>query len=92
MRVDRLPHLFNCFLPPQLLDWSLNPLGETLLQSVKSFMTVFIQYNKGLENKLTRAPLPGLAIVYIYYIIESSFQEVCGLLDVCVTSGVHEKR
>ena len=47
--------------------WSLNPLEETLLQSVlKSFITVFIQYNEGLENKLTRAPLLGLA-KSIYY-------------------------
>ena len=38
------------------------PLKETLLQPVlKSFITVFIQYNEGLENKLTRASLLGLA-------------------------------
>ena len=37
-------------------------LEETLLQPVlKSFITVFIQYNEGLENKLTRTPLLGLA-------------------------------
>ena len=42
-------------------------LEETLLQPVlKSFITVFIQYNEGLENKLTRAPLLGLA-KSIYY-------------------------
>ena len=47
--------------------WSLNPLEETLLQSVlKSFITVFIQYNEGLENNLTRAPLLGLAKSILY--------------------------
>ena len=36
------------------------PLQETLLQPVlKSFITVF-NYNEGLENKLTRAPLLDL--------------------------------
>ena len=48
-------------------DWSLNPLEETLLQPVlKSFITVFIQNNEGLENNLTRASLLGLA-KSIYY-------------------------
>ena len=44
--------------------WSLNPLEETLLQSVlKSFIN---QYNEGLENNLTRAPLLGLAKSILY--------------------------
>ena len=50
------------FPPPHPADWSLNPLRETLLQLVlKSFISVFILNNEGLENKLTRAPLLGLA-------------------------------
>ena len=49
--------------PPK---WSLNPLEETLPQPVlKSFITVFIQY-KGIENKLTRTQLLGLA-KSVYY-------------------------
>ena len=38
------------------------------LKPVDSFITVFIQRNVGLENKLIRAPLLGLAksIYYIY--------------------------
>ena len=52
--------------------WSLNPLDETLLQS---FITVFIQYNEGLENNLTRAPLLGLAksILYRYIAVFKEF-------------------
>ena len=50
-----LPHL----PPPELVFQSIE---ETLLQPVlKTFKTAFIQYNEGLENKLTRAPLLGLA-------------------------------
>ena len=45
--------------PPELVFHSTD---ETLLQPVlKSFITVFIQYNEELENKLTRTPLLGLA-------------------------------
>ena len=45
-------------LPPELV---FQFIEETLLQPVlNSFITVFIQYNEGLENKLTRAPLLGL--------------------------------
>ena len=45
-----------------------NPLEETLLQpALKSFFAVFIQYSEGLENKLTRAPLLGLAKSIYYY-------------------------
>ena len=45
--------------PPELVFHSTD---ETLLQPVlKRFITVFIQYNEGLENKLTRTPLLGLA-------------------------------
>ena len=55
------------FPPPPPPNWSLNPLEETLLQpALKSFFAVFIQYSEGLENKLTRAPLLGLA-KSIYY-------------------------
>ena len=60
----------SSILPPSPFptrDWSLNPLEETLLQPVlKSFITVFIQNNEGLENNLTRASLLGLA-KSIYY-------------------------
>ena len=45
-------------LPPELV---FQFIEETLLQPVlNSFITVFIQYNEGLENKLTRAQLLGL--------------------------------
>ena len=55
---------FPNYPPPELVFQSIE---ETLLQSVlKSFITVFIQCNVGLENKLTRAPLLGLA-KSIYY-------------------------
>ena len=44
---------------PRLVSF---PLEETLVQPVlKSFITVFIQFNEELENKLTRASLLGLA-------------------------------
>ena len=45
--------------PPELFFQSIK---ETLLQPVlRRFITVFLQNNEGLENKLTRAPLLGLA-------------------------------
>ena len=57
-----VPDLVNSSLHPHPPSWSLNPLEETLLQpALKSFITVFIQYKEGLENKLTGAPLLGLA-------------------------------
>ena len=56
---SRLRQFFPTSSPPELVFQSIE---ETLLQPVmKSFITVFIQYNEGLENKLTRAPLLGLA-------------------------------
>ena len=59
---SQVADLVNSSPPPNHLDWFLNPLKETLLKPViKSLVTVFVQYNKGLENKLTRAPLLGLA-------------------------------
>ena len=68
MCVDRfagceVPDLVNSFPPlPSPPNWSLNSLEEIIQQPVlKSFTTVFIQNNEGLENKLTRAPLLGLA-------------------------------
>ena len=61
---SRLRQFFPSYPPPELVFQSIE---ETLLQSVlKSFITVFIQCNVGLENKLTRAPLLGLA-KSIYY-------------------------
>ena len=60
----RVPRKFSP--PPPPPKWSLNPLEETLPQPVlKSFITVFIQY-KGIENKLTRTQLLGLA-KSVYY-------------------------
>ena len=56
------------FPSPPPPNCSLNPLEETLLQpALKSFFAVFIQYSEGLENKLTRAPLLGLAKSIYYY-------------------------
>ena len=61
---SRLRQFFPTSPPPELVFQSIE---ETLLQPVlKSFITVFIQCNVGLENKLTRAPLLGLA-KSIYY-------------------------
>ena len=78
MRFDRLGSCENIplgsrprqFFPSPLptLQTLLSLLEETLLQPVlKSLITVFILYNKGMENKLTRAPLLGLATT-IYYL------------------------
>ena len=59
--------------PPELVFQSIE---ETLLQpALKSFITVFIQCNVGLENKLIRAPLLGLA-KSTYYIILSHFMQI----------------
>ena len=61
---------FQTLSSPHPLDWPLNPVEETLLQPVlKSFITVFIQYNEGLENKLTRNPLLGFAKSIYYQVI-----------------------
>ena len=60
--VPRIQTSCQLFPPPHPADWSLNPLRETLVQLVlKSFISVFILNNEELENKLTRAPLLGLA-------------------------------
>ena len=56
---SRLCQFFPTSPSPELVSQSIE---ETLLQPVlKSFITVFIQCNLGLENKLIRAPLLGLA-------------------------------
>ena len=48
-------------LPSHPPNQSLNPFEETILQPVlKSSISVFIQNNEGLENKLTRVPPLGL--------------------------------
>ena len=61
---SRLRQFFPTSPPPELVFQSIE---ETLPQPVlKTFITVFIQYNEGLENKLTKAPLLGLA-KSIYY-------------------------
>ena len=50
----QVPDLVNSSPLPHPPNWFLNPLKGTLLQPVlKSFIIVFIQYNEGLENKLT---------------------------------------
>ena len=55
----------SSFSRPRLVSY---PFEEALLQSVRtSFIADFIKYNEGLENKLTRAPLLGLA-KSIYYL------------------------
>ena len=55
------------FLTSPLPELVFQSIEETLLQPVlKTFITVFIQYNVGLENKLTKTPLLGLA-KSIYY-------------------------
>ena len=73
MRVDRFASCEK-IVPrfqtrPPLTSFSLK---ETLLQPVlKSFITIFIQYNERLENKLTRALLLGLAKSMCYRLILS---------------------
>ena len=61
------PDFVNSSPPTHPLNWSFNPSKKLSLQPVlKSFITVFIQCNVGLEDKLIRAPLLGLA-KSIYY-------------------------
>ena len=65
--------------PPELVFQSIE---ETLLQPVlKSFITVFIQCNVGLENKVIRAPLLGLA-KSIYYVCR--VQDIICILDIII--------
>ena len=67
---SRLRQFFPTSPPPELVFQSIE---EILLQPVmKSFITVFIQYNEGLENKLTRAPLLGLAKSIYYEAMQKS--------------------
>ena len=67
---SRLRQFFPTSPPPELVFQSIE---EILLQPVlKSFITVFIQYNEGLENKLTRAPLLGLAKSIYYKAMQKS--------------------
>ena len=67
---SRLRQFFPTSSSPELVFQSIE---ETLLQPVlKTLITVFIQYNEGLENKLTRAPLLGLA-KSIYYGLAHKF-------------------
>ena len=50
-----------------------SPGPETLLQPVlQTYITVIIHYNEGLENKLTRAPLLGLAKSIYYKAMQKS--------------------
>ena len=58
--------------PPPLPDWSLHPLWRnSSTASAEEFYYSFY-YNEGLENKLTRAPLLGLAksICYSKYVTQ----------------------
>ena len=67
---SRLRKFFPTSPPPELV---LQSIEESLLQPVlKTLITVFIQYNEGLENKLTRAPLLGLAKSIYYMVKEES--------------------
>ena len=71
---SRPRQLFPHFQSP---DWSPNPLEETLLQPMlRRPISVFIQNNEGLENKLTRAPLLGLAKSIYYTIKEESTSQI----------------
>ena len=71
---SRPRQLFPHFKSP---DWSLNPLEKTLLQPMlKRLISVFIQKNEGLENKLTRAPLLDLAKSIYYTIKEKSTSQI----------------
>ena len=64
-------------------------IEETLLQlMLKSFITVFIQCNVGLEDKLTRAPLLGLA--KSIYIIHCSKNEAENIRISCVGESMVE--
>ena len=58
-----VPDFVNSSPPLHSPNWSFNPLKKLFYsQCWRVFMiTVFIQYKEGLENKLTRAPLLGLA-------------------------------
>ena len=51
---------------------------------LKSFITVFIQYNEGLENKLTRAPLLDLA--KSIFIAPITFEEIVMVMISIVSS------
>ena len=67
---SRLRQFFPTSSSPELVFQSIE---ETLLQPVlKTLITVFIQYNEGLENKLTRAPLLGLAKSIYYEAMQKS--------------------
>ena len=62
---SRLRQFFPTSPTPELVFQSIE---ETLLQPVlKTLITVFIQYNEGLENKLTRAQHLSLAKSIYYY-------------------------
>ena len=76
MRVDRFTSCENVVSWFQTSSIPLSPLPpnppgpEMPLKKIfysQCFITVFIQYNEGLENKLTRAPLLSLA-GFIYYL------------------------
>ena len=68
MRVDRFASCENIFprfqtssILPTLPIPPTGPWRKSSTASAGEFITVFIQSNEGLENKLTRAPLLGLA-------------------------------
>ena len=67
-------HTLSILPPPH--PWT-GSLEENLPQLVlKTFIIVFIQYNEGLENKLTRAPPLGLAKSIYYLILWNSYAAV----------------
>ena len=53
---------------------------------LKSLISVFIQNNEGLENKLTRAPLLGLAKSIYYMVKEESTSQI--RLDISLKGAV----
>ena len=65
-RRSQVPDLVNSSLPSPPPEWSLNPHWKTSSTASAEEFHYSFYYNEGLENKLTRAPLLGLA-KSIYY-------------------------
>ena len=65
-RRPQVPDLVNSSLPSPPPEWSLNPHWKTSSTASAEEFHYSFYYNEGLENKLTRAPLLGLA-KSIYY-------------------------
>ena len=63
----QVPDLVNSSLPSPPPEWSLNPHWKTSSTASAEEFHYSFYYNEGLENKLTRAPLLGLAKSIYYY-------------------------